>query len=165
MRRRDILFAIILGLGIWQALVWITGAPHFILPSPWRVAQAAYKSRVIIFDNAWITALEVFLGLLLGTLFGCGNGCSTHTFQNCRAADAPDFSVYSGRTCICSGSIAHFMVWLWHWLKSGDDRAYYLFSCDISVSRWTFSNTTGLSRLGRFHGGDSLSISAPCSNP
>ena len=82
MRRRDILFALLLGLGIWQALVWITGAPHFILPSPWRVAQAAYKSRVIILDNAWITALEVLLGLLLGSLLGVGNGSSTYTFQN-----------------------------------------------------------------------------------
>ena len=81
MRRRDILFALLLGLGIWQALVWITGAPHFILPSPWRVAQAAYKSRVIILDNAWITALEVFLGLLLGTLLGVATAVQLTLFK------------------------------------------------------------------------------------
>ncbi|MCY4180657.1 MAG: ABC transporter permease [Litoreibacter sp.] len=70
MRRLDILWALLLGLALWQAIVVITGAPHFILPSPWRVAQAAWNSRVILAENAWITALEVFLGLILGTLLG-----------------------------------------------------------------------------------------------
>lgn len=60
----------VLGLGLWQALVIITDAPHFILPSPWRVAQAAYNSRVIIAENAWVTATEVLLGLIFGTLLG-----------------------------------------------------------------------------------------------
>ena len=81
MRRLDILFALLLGLCIWQALVWITGAPHFILPSPWRVAQAAYKSRVIILDNAWITALEVLLGLLLGSLLGVATAVQLTLFK------------------------------------------------------------------------------------
>lgn len=70
MRVRDILMALLIGLGLWQALVVLTDAPHFILPSPWRVAQAAYSSRVIIAENAWVTAVEVALGLLIGTLLG-----------------------------------------------------------------------------------------------
>ncbi|MEM6942092.1 MAG: ABC transporter permease [Pseudomonadota bacterium] len=70
MKRLDILWALLLGLALWQAIVVITGAPHFILPSPWRVAQAAWNSRVTLAENAWITALEVFLGLILGTLLG-----------------------------------------------------------------------------------------------
>lgn len=70
MRIRDIVLALLIGLGLWQALVVITDAPHFILPSPWRVAQAAYKSRVIIAENAWVTATEVLLGLVIGTLLG-----------------------------------------------------------------------------------------------
>lgn len=70
MRRRDILYALLIGLALWQALVVITGAPHFILPSPWRVAQAMYNSRVVIAENAWVTAAEVVIGLALGTLLG-----------------------------------------------------------------------------------------------
>jgi putative hydroxymethylpyrimidine transport system permease protein len=70
MRFRDILCAVLIGLGLWQAVVILTDAPHFILPSPWRVAQAAYKSRVIIVENAWVTGIEVVLGLLIGTLLG-----------------------------------------------------------------------------------------------
>ncbi|UOA29082.1 ABC transporter permease [Pseudosulfitobacter sp. DSM 107133] len=70
MRARDIVLAVLLGLGLWQGLVMLTGAPHFILPSPWRVAQAAFRSRAIIAENTWVTATEVLLGLGLGTLFG-----------------------------------------------------------------------------------------------
>lgn len=70
MRLRDILIALLIGLGFWQGLVVMTNAPHFILPSPWRVAQAAYHSRAIIAENAWVTAAEVFFGLCIGTMLG-----------------------------------------------------------------------------------------------
>jgi putative hydroxymethylpyrimidine transport system permease protein len=70
MRARDIVLALIIGLLIWQGLVVITNAPHFILPSPWRVAQAAFKSRVIIAENAWVTLTEVVVGLTIGTVLG-----------------------------------------------------------------------------------------------
>jgi len=70
MKRLDAIYALAIGLALWQSIVWITGAPHFILPSPLRVAEAAWKSRAIIAENAWVTALEVFLGLVLGTLLG-----------------------------------------------------------------------------------------------
>ena len=62
--------ALLLGLMIWQMLVWATGAPHFILPSPLRVAQAAFTSRALILEHATVTATEVVLGLLLGTVLG-----------------------------------------------------------------------------------------------
>jgi len=70
MKRLDALWALLLGLSLWQGLVWITGAPHFILPSPARVAQTAFDSRAIILDNAWVTLAEVLLGLLIGTVLG-----------------------------------------------------------------------------------------------
>ncbi|MEL6586091.1 MAG: ABC transporter permease [Pseudomonadota bacterium] len=70
MRARDIGFALLLGIALWQAVVTLTGAPRFILPSPWHVAQAAYGSRALILENAGVTALEVVLGLLIGTCLG-----------------------------------------------------------------------------------------------
>ena len=70
MRKTDILLAMVLGLGLWQAIVWLSGVPHFILPSPLRVAEAAWKSRVAIAENAWVTAIEVILGLVIGTILG-----------------------------------------------------------------------------------------------
>ena len=42
--------ALVLGLSLWQALIWLTGVPHFILPSPWRVAHVgANISRSVKF--------------------------------------------------------------------------------------------------------------------
>lgn len=70
MRGRDILLASLIGVAVWQAIVWVTDAPHFILPAPGRVAVAAFDSRVLIAENAWITAVEVALGLLIGTFLG-----------------------------------------------------------------------------------------------
>ena len=70
MKRLDALWAFLTGIAAWQALVMITGAPHFILPSPLRVASTAIKSYEIILSNAWVTALEVGLGLVLGTALG-----------------------------------------------------------------------------------------------
>ncbi|PLS21354.1 ABC transporter permease [Neptunicoccus cionae] len=70
MRPFDIVLAIGIGLALWQGLVIITDAPHFILPSPLRVAQAMWHSRVIIAENALVTASEVALGLLFGSLLG-----------------------------------------------------------------------------------------------
>ncbi|WP_341223082.1 ABC transporter permease [Loktanella salsilacus] len=70
MRGRDILAAVLLALALWQAAVTLTGAPHFILPSPLRVMQAAWASRVLIAQNAWVTGIEVLLGLILGTVLG-----------------------------------------------------------------------------------------------
>ena len=70
MKHWSVIFATLLGLCIWQALITLTDAPHFILPSPWRVAKAAYESRLIILQNAWVTSIEVVLGLLIGTMLG-----------------------------------------------------------------------------------------------
>jgi putative hydroxymethylpyrimidine transport system permease protein len=55
---------------LWQGVVWITGVPPFILPSPWRVAEAWFTNRVLIAENALVTATEVALGLLIGTVLG-----------------------------------------------------------------------------------------------
>ncbi|MBR9862672.1 MAG: ABC transporter permease [Rhodobacteraceae bacterium] len=70
MRSFDIVLAVGIGLALWQGLVILTDAPHFILPSPLRVAQAMWHSRVIIAENAFVTASEVALGLLFGSLLG-----------------------------------------------------------------------------------------------
>lgn len=55
---------------LWQGVVWVTGVPSFILPSPLRVAQAAMSNRALIAENALITATEVILGLFIGTVLG-----------------------------------------------------------------------------------------------
>ena len=56
---------------IWQIIVWITGAPHFILPGPARVAVAWWLHHPALFHHASITLLEIGLGLFFGVLLGC----------------------------------------------------------------------------------------------
>lgn len=55
---------------LWQAIVTFTGAPHFILPGPVRVARTFWSARDIIFENALITWAQILMGLVLGTAFG-----------------------------------------------------------------------------------------------
>lgn len=66
--------AVAFGVLLWQGLVWITGAANFILPSPspspWRVAQAGWDHRQLIWESAQVTATEVALGLVPGTFMG-----------------------------------------------------------------------------------------------
>ena len=64
------LMALCFALGVWQAMVWITTPPRYILPAPWDVAQAWWHSRGLIWQHSLITGLEVGLGLLIGGLLG-----------------------------------------------------------------------------------------------
>lgn len=70
MKRLDILWSGIFGVMLWQMVVWITDAPHFILPSPLRVLSAAYNSHALIGEHAIITATEVIIGLAIGVVLG-----------------------------------------------------------------------------------------------
>lgn len=60
----------VLGLAIWQAVVWIGDLPKFILPSPGLVAETLWKSRALIAENALVTLSEVLVGLVLGAILG-----------------------------------------------------------------------------------------------
>ncbi|GMG82413.1 ABC transporter permease [Paralimibaculum aggregatum] len=60
----------LLGIALWQGLVWATGLPRFILPGPALVAETLWTSRVLIAENAVVTIAEVLMGLLLGALLG-----------------------------------------------------------------------------------------------
>jgi putative hydroxymethylpyrimidine transport system permease protein len=57
-------------LAAWQALVWLTQVPWFILPGPDRVLGAWLDERQRLLENAVVTIAEILLGLALGTLLG-----------------------------------------------------------------------------------------------
>jgi putative hydroxymethylpyrimidine transport system permease protein len=62
---------VLLGLvALWQAVVWLTGVPRFLLPPPWLVARTLVASAPLLADQAAITLLEILLGLLGGVLIG-----------------------------------------------------------------------------------------------
>ncbi len=67
MRWLLVIAAIVLG---WQTLVWVTAAPPYILPGPIRVFGALTSNIELIAGHAWITFIEVMIGLALGVVLG-----------------------------------------------------------------------------------------------
>ena len=62
---------IALGLIIfWQLIILVTGVEHFILPSPIEVAYAMVERFSIILGHAWVTLVEIILGLIFGIFLG-----------------------------------------------------------------------------------------------
>jgi len=55
---------------LWQAVVWLTGVPAFLLPPPTAVARTLVSSAPLLLDQAQITLLEILLGLLGGIVIG-----------------------------------------------------------------------------------------------
>ncbi|SMX51225.1 Putative aliphatic sulfonates transport permease protein SsuC [Actibacterium lipolyticum] len=60
----------VLGLALWQGVVWAYDLPRFILPGPVLVAETMWKSRALIAEHTLITATEVLIGLVLGAVLG-----------------------------------------------------------------------------------------------
>lgn len=81
--------ATLLVLGLWQALVVVAAVPPFILPGPGRVATALWTNRALIAANAWVTILEVLIGLALGTLVGAGVAIGLAASARARALVRP----------------------------------------------------------------------------
>ena len=57
-------------LAAWEALVWATGVPSYILPPPSRVAVVLVQRIDLLLEQAAWTAAEMVLGLALGLLMG-----------------------------------------------------------------------------------------------
>ena len=57
-------------LTLWQAVVWVSGAPPYILPAPGQVLRALVARADTLALHAGVTLVEIALGLLLGTLLG-----------------------------------------------------------------------------------------------
>ena len=57
-------------LAVWQVIVWVTGVQPFILPGPGAGLVTLAERYDTILSHAWVTGLEILLGLALGTLLG-----------------------------------------------------------------------------------------------
>jgi putative hydroxymethylpyrimidine transport system permease protein len=69
-RLRDGVVAAAVALAGWQAIVWFTEVPPYILPGPLRVATTLLAQYQLIAHHAAVTVAEVLLGIALGTLLG-----------------------------------------------------------------------------------------------
>lgn len=54
----------------WQALVWLTDVPAFILPGPLAVGRALADHAGLLALHARITLVEILLGIALGAIIG-----------------------------------------------------------------------------------------------
>ncbi len=57
-------------LALWQAIVWATGVPAFMLPPPAAVLQNLVDHAGLLAEHALVTSSEILLGLALGVLVG-----------------------------------------------------------------------------------------------
>lgn len=55
---------------LWQAVVWLTGVPHFILPGPARVGAALWDNAPLLAEQARFTVLNLLTGLAAGVALG-----------------------------------------------------------------------------------------------
>lgn len=69
---------------LWQGFVWITDVPPFLLPSPWRVAQALAARWDSIGSHALVTGAEMLAGLALGALLGSAMALSLMAWRGGR---------------------------------------------------------------------------------
>lgn len=69
---------------LWQALVWITGAPAYILPTPSQVGAVLFERWNSLAFHAGITLAEILLGFFIGSLFGIVSALMIATFRALR---------------------------------------------------------------------------------
>ncbi len=55
---------------IWQAIVWITKVPNYILPPPSHVMIALWENHQLLLYHGKYTTLEIILGALCGISLG-----------------------------------------------------------------------------------------------
>ena len=90
MRRwAEVAALVALGLSGWQALVWGTGVPPFILPGPLRVADALIANAALLGEHALVTATEVLAGLALGSALGAATALHLMTAPRLARAVMP----------------------------------------------------------------------------
>ena len=80
---------ILIAAAIWQAVVWLTALPPYLLPGPARVAETLIAARVQMGRAALHTAGEALAGLALGAALGIAFALAMAAWQALGRALAP----------------------------------------------------------------------------
>jgi ABC-type nitrate/sulfonate/bicarbonate transport system permease component len=90
MLRRHWLTAVVLLalIGIWQAVASLPGV-DLTLASPVQTGKAMVNDRSLLFHNAWITLVEVLLGLAIAVVAGAAAAVGMHLVRPLREAAYP----------------------------------------------------------------------------
>lgn len=71
-------------LALWQAGVWISDAPPYILPGPISVGEVLVAKAGLLAYHAGVTGAEILLGLFFGTVLGAISAILIATFRPVR---------------------------------------------------------------------------------
>jgi len=69
---------------LWQAVVWLTGAPPYILPGPALVLETLLGRWPLLVGHAGTTLAEMLLGLALGAALGTASALAMAYFRPAR---------------------------------------------------------------------------------
>ncbi len=84
--------ALLLGLAAllaWQGVASLPGVSDLTLASPLEVLGALRRDRALLLDNAWVTFVEVVLGLGVALVLGAGAALLMHLVRPLRQAAYP----------------------------------------------------------------------------
>lgn len=73
----------------WALYVDLSGIEPFLLPGPLRVMETLIARHALILEHLGTTALEIVLGLLLGTAIGCAAALLVHSLPLARRFGLP----------------------------------------------------------------------------
>jgi ABC-type nitrate/sulfonate/bicarbonate transport system permease component len=90
-KKRWLLTLLLLALFVaaWQVVSSLPGVDKLILSSPLDTARALRDDHTLLLDNAWVTFVEVLLGLAAAVLIGAGAALSMHVVPPLRDAAYP----------------------------------------------------------------------------
>jgi putative hydroxymethylpyrimidine transport system permease protein len=69
---------------LWQAVVWATGVPPYMLPGPLAVARAWFARHPLILGHALTTVAEMLAGFAVGLALGAGSALLMAYFRPAR---------------------------------------------------------------------------------
>jgi ABC-type nitrate/sulfonate/bicarbonate transport system permease component len=75
--------------GAWQAVASLAGVDKLILASPLETARALGDDSSLLLDNAWVTLVEVLLGLAVAFFVGFVSALAMHLVRPLRDAAYP----------------------------------------------------------------------------
>jgi ABC-type nitrate/sulfonate/bicarbonate transport system permease component len=90
MRRAALTLLLLAGLvALWQGVASLHSVDDLTLASPSETLRALADDRSLLLDNAWVTLVEVLLGLAISVLAGLGFALAMHLSRTLREAAYP----------------------------------------------------------------------------
>jgi len=144
--------------GLWQIVVLLTGVPAFILPSPADVLYALIEDAAFLAPHAGVTALEIILGLSLGTALGSVSAILMIWFRPVRAWLFPVLVISQALPVFALAPIL--VLWLGYGLASKVAMAVMIIFFPVTAALYDGLRRTdpGLLDLAQTMGASSWSI-------